>query len=190
MKIIKLTINHHNKIANNRNWVCVCVYPTFAISRFANKLKHAHSLYPSSNNNNNNTNRFVYSEVSAKLDLYTYPPIYRWKKNQLQRIIKHSQFLLLHILIDWRFRRSFEYDKVRQSKANEPTNTRHLNHSDVLGDTYQWDHTCRTHDIPLICFLFHSLSPFVITAVLPFQDLCPKTGQKPGNYNYTILKIW
>lgn len=122
MKIIKLTINHHNKIANNRNWVCVCVYPTFAISRFANKLKHAHSLYPSSNNNNNNnTNRFVYSEVSAKLDLYTYPPIYRWKKNQLQIIIKHSQFLLLQILIDWRFRRSFEYDKVRQSKANEHT---------------------------------------------------------------------
>lgn len=188
MKIIKLTINHHNKIANNRNWMCVCVYPTFAISRFANKLKHAHSLYPSSNNNNNNnnTNRFVYSEVSAKLDLYTYPPIYRWKKNQLQRIIKHSQFLLLHILIDWRFRRSFEYDKVRQSKANEPTNTRHLNHSDVWFGGYvsMRSHMPHIHAIPLICFLFHSLSPFVITAVLPFP------GQKPGNYNYPILKIW
>lgn len=148
MKIIKLTINHHNKIANNRNWVCVCVYPTFAISRFANKLKHAHSLYPSSNNNN--TNRFVYSEVSAKLDLYTYPPIYRWKKNQLQRIIKHSQFLLLQILIDWRFRRSFEYDKVRHSKANEHTTFESLW---CLGDTYQWDHTCRTYT-PYLSFVF------------------------------------
>lgn len=184
MKIIKLTINHHNKIANNRNWVCVCVYPTFAISRFANKLKHAHSLYPSSNNNNNNnTNRFVYSEVSAKLDLYTYPPIYRWKKNQLQRIIKHSQFLLLQILIDWRFRRSFEWDKVRQSKANEHTTFESF-WCLVWGIRINEITQSHTNAIPLICFLFHSLSPFVITAVLPFS------GQKPGNYNYLILKIW